>query len=280
MAVVLDALAGATAGLGMFVALLGFRGRSVLHAPTSNPSRRVVNDRRHALTAVGIGVGLLVWWASGWPVAGVGAAVLATRWKRHASGAHRDEVALAEAIATWVEQLRDTLSGASGLQSALVASGRLAPQALASPLSRLVSRLEYERTPVALRRFATEVSHPTADFVVAALVVAVEHQARDLTSLLGQLALAAREEAHLRTRVWIGRTRTRTAVRTIGFIVPAMLFAILLVDREYLRAYDSWGGQLVLASLALLFAGAIAGMERLGSIRLPERFLVRTGGTA
>ncbi len=278
MVPVVEAMAGAVSGLGLFVLLLGLRGRSVLHAPNHRLARRRERKSEHQRAtlsvAAGAGTGLVVWWASGWPVAGVGSALVVIRALRRTSRAHRDEVALADAIATWVEQLRDTLSGASGLQSALIASGRLAPEALSAPLGELVARLEYERTPAALRRFADDVSHPTADFVVAALVVAVEHQARDLTSLLGQLAVAAREEAHLRTRVWIGRTRTRTAVRMIGLIVPAMLFAILLVDREYLRAYDSWGGQVVLATIALLFAAALAGMERLAVIRLPERFLV------
>ena len=128
----------------------------------------------------------------------------------------------------------------------IVAASAVPPHALAGPVGRLAAALEYERLPVALRRFGDEVAHPAADFVVAALIVASEHQARDLSGLLGQLATTALDEAGLRTRVWVGLARTRTAVRVIAGVVPAMVGAIFLIDRHYLDPYNSASGQLAL----------------------------------
>ena len=272
-------LRGLVVGGGLAVIALGLRGirfwapRAVLRRAIPGRSGR----RRTGSVGVGAVCGIAAWAIVDWPVIGIVVCVVVTRSLLRRGSGVVDEVAWVEAIATWTEQIRDTLSAAGGLQSAVVASSRRAPQPLAGPLGRLVSRLEYERLPLALHHLADEVRHPTADFVVTALVTAAEHEARDLAGLLGQLAASARAEAQMRTRVWIGRTRTRTAVRTIAVVVPLMLGAVMLVDREYLRPYDSLSGQLVLAAVVLVFAGALAAMDRLGEIRLPDRFLVRSG---
>lgn len=266
---------GMAVGVGAAVFVLGVRGTRVLGLRSAFGSPRVLATRRLAAGAAGVLSALGTWMLLGWPVVGaaVGVAVARAVLQRRAAPHH--EVERVEAIATWAEQIRDTLRAAGGLQSAIVASSRLAPEALAEPLGRLVARLEYERIGVALRRFAREVNHPTADFVLTALITAAEHEARDLAALLGQLSATARAEAQLRTRVWIGRTRTRTAVRTIAVMLPLMVGAVMVLDRNYLRPYDSVSGQMVLAVVLGVFVAALAIMGRLGRLRLPERFLLR-----
>lgn len=262
-------------GLGAAMVALGVRGVRFTAARPGARVRSALGGRRAVACTAGVLTSLGVWAMLGWPVvaaaAGAGAASAVLRQR----GAPQQEVAKVEAIATWAEQIRDTLRAAGGLQSAIVASSRLAPQALAVPLGRLVARLEYERIADALRRFAREVDHPTADFVVTALITAAEHEARDLAALLGQLSATARAEAQLRTRVWIGRTRTRTAVRTIAVVVPLMVGAVMVLDRDYLRPYDSASGQVVLGAVLGVFVMALVIMDRLGRLHLPERFLRR-----
>jgi hypothetical protein len=268
---------GSVAGLGVLALIAGLTGRRVL-IPLAG-MRTVVRRVDHLLIRVSLAsvVGASVLLLTHWPVAGVvGAAVGA--WLptgRELRRQSTDEISKVEAIATWTEQLRDTLGAASGLQSALVATAALAPRPIAPAVERLAARLEYERAPDALRRLSAEVAHPVADFVVAALLVAAEHEARDLGGLLGQLAATAREEARMRTRVWVGRSRMRTSVRIIAGIIPAMIGAVLVLDRQYLDPYDTAGGQLVLLAVLLVFLGAFAGMQHLGRIRLPQRFLAR-----
>jgi hypothetical protein len=62
-------------------------------------------------------------------------------------------------------------------------------------------------------------------------------------------------------------------IKVIGGVIVAMIGGLFVLDREYLRPYDSASGQLALAVIAAIFAGALVGMERLGRIELPDRFV-------
>ena len=80
----------------------------------------------------------------------------------------------------------------------------------------------------------------------------------------------------MRTRVWVGRARSRSAVRIIITVVLAFVCFLLAFDREYLSPYDTAGGQLILTAIV---AGDVGGsfvlMERIGRITMPERFIAR-----
>ena len=269
----LRGLAGAVAGLGVFVALAGGRGRAALGI--GGAAHGGVNWRTGfqrlglaILAAVPVLAATRWWVAAG--LAGAGAAWWPTA--RRAAGSNRRERATVEALATWVEQLRDTLAGAHGLHSAIVATAAVAPTAIAPAVQALAARLDYQRLGPALDRFAADVDHPLADFVVVALGVADQHQARDLTGLLGHLADSARQEAAMRTRVWVARARSRTSVKVMAATVPTMVMAVMVVDRPYLAPYDGAGGQVALAVAVSLFLVSFIAMERMGRIRMPDRF--------
>lgn len=268
-------------GLGVLILACGLTGRVVLPtaATPTAASRRVHSPWERPLTRTGIAVatGLVVLLLTRWPVAAVAAA--AGGWSLpagiRASGRHRRELDLVEAIATWAEQLRDTITAANGLEHAIGATAALAPAPILPQVQRLAARVEYERLDDGLRRFADEVDHPLADFVVAALITASQHQARELGALLGHLSECARAEATMRTRVWVGRARTRSAVRIIVAVVVLFVAGLLVLDREYLSPYDTAMGQVVLAGIVCLFAGSLLAMERMGRVALPDRFVGR-----
>jgi len=215
---------------------------------------------------------------TGWPVLGISAALagwwLPTAWA--ARGRAQREQAVVEAVATWAEQLRDTMSAASGLEHAVTATARLANGPLAPSLTRLAERLDHEPLTAAVRGFADEVRHPSADFVAAALITATEHEARDVATLLGHLAVSARDEARLRRRVWVGRARTRSASRLIAGVVVVVVAGLQLLNPAYLDPYTDATGQVVLAGILGVFTGAFVAMERLSRFGLPERFTLRS----
>ena len=93
-------------------------------------------------------------------------------------------------------------------------------------VATLALRLEGERLVPALRAFADEVADPTCDLVVAALVLAAEHQAHRLGELLGSLAQAARDQATMRLRVEAGRARARTSVKVIVGATGGLVFGL------------------------------------------------------
>jgi hypothetical protein len=272
---ILVALAfGAAMGLGVVLILCGAMGHLVL--PSRVPRPR--GGRQAWLPiVVGLAGGLAVYAATHWLAAGLLAGVAAGGAPRFlaARREHGREIARVEAIASWAEMLRDTIAGAAGLEQAVAATGPIAPLAIAEPVARLARRLEYEPLPVALRRFADEVDHPTADFVVAALVIAAEKEARDLGRLLGQLAVCARDEAKMRTRIWIDRAKTRTSVTVIAGCVLAFAGGLLLFSRSYLDPYDDAVGQVVLLVIGGLFFVSLAGMDRMARVAVPERFVRR-----
>jgi Flp pilus assembly protein TadB len=272
------ALLGATCGLGALLAIGGACGLRLLDLSALHDGRlgRHV-DRALLRSAIAAVAGISALFATGWTVAGL-VASLAGWWSptwHRGRGAHARELQLVEAIAAWTEQVRDTLAAANGLEHALGATAPLAPAPIAGAVERLAARFDYERLPDGLRRFADEVDHPMGDFVVAALVIASEKEARDLGSLLTHLAQAARDEARMRTRVWVGRARSRSAVRIIVVVVVAMMLGLLAFNRAYLQPYDDAGGQLVLAAVIVTFAASFVMMERLGRIAMPQRFVGR-----
>jgi len=264
--------AGAIVGLGVFVFVATWRGRLNMSGITRNS---VQGSPRHVVVA---GVVLVITWlVTGWTLAavtiGVVSAMASTALSRY--GKRRDDRTLVDAIAVWTEQLRDMLAGSNGLEQTITTTATHAPAALREPLERLVVSMSYSPLPQALARFARDVNHPTADFVVAALSTAATRQVRELGALLGHLAACARDEARMHTRIWVGRSRTRSAVKIIASVVIVFVGGLVVLSPEYLAPYRTAEGQLVLSMIVLVFFGALLLMQRLSVIVAPDRFVGR-----
>jgi Flp pilus assembly protein TadB len=186
-----------------------------------------------------------------------------------------DETELVEALAVWTEQLRDTMAGARGLEQALAATAATVPEVLRPAVGRLSARLGVMPLPRALRGLATDLNHPLADFVTAALIVAAENHVRDLVSLLTHLAECCRDDVRMRSRVWVARARLRSAVRIITVVIVAFVAGLMMLQHEYLRAYASGAGVLVLVIVAMMFGSSLLLLSRLGRFETTSRFVAR-----
>jgi tight adherence protein B len=275
----LFALLGAGLGCGLYLIIRGLRPGPM--------GRRVVlrlPRERHAVRATAaIGAGAAGGVVTGWVVGGIlitlAAWSLPTLLTRDTARARR--IARIEAVATWTEMLRDTLAAAAGLEQAILASATVAPEALHDEITELAVRLERgHRLAPSLRQLADDLADPTADLVIAALLLAATQQARNLGDLLGSLAAAAREQASLRLRIEAGRARTRTSVRII--VTTTLTFAGLLVllNRDYLTVYDSLTGQLVLLVIGGLFAVGFVALAKIATVDEPARLLPTTSELA
>jgi Flp pilus assembly protein TadB len=179
--------------------------------------------------------------------------------------------------------LRDTLAAAAGLEQAILASAAVAPAAIHTEVTGLAVRLETgHRLAPSLRQLADELADPTADLVVAALVLASTQQARNVSDLLGSLATTAREQASMRMRIEAGRARSRTSVRIVVGTTVTFAGLLVLLNRDYLAAYDSLTGQLVLLAIGALFALGFTALARISTVDEPARLLAVTteGGPA
>lgn len=187
--------------------------------------------------------------------------------------ATHDHRPVVEAIATWTENLRDAMAAASGLEQAIIATSLHSPPVLNVPVQRLVASLQYESLEIALRRFADDVSHPTCDFVVTALITASKHQTRDLGQLLTHLSECARAECYLYLRIWVSRARSRTAVRIIFSVLILFLVGLLVFDRQYLSPFLSIAGLAVGLIVAVLFGISLVWLLRIAQVTIPNRLL-------
>jgi tight adherence protein B len=272
-------IAGLAAGAGLGAALLlaGALGRPTLELGTGGWVRRITTTTGPALLGASAVAALVTLALTGWP-AGAAIAALAVLFGPRLIGgrAARDaSVARTESIAAWTEMIRDSISAASGLEEAIVATGPVAPRPIRREVNQLVRRVEHASLPDALRAFGEEVAHPSADLVVAALTIAARMEASDLTGLLSRLADSIRGEARMRVRVEVGRTRVRTATKVIVGVVGATVALLTLLNREYLRAYDTAGGQVVLIFVAGIFAIGGWLLVRMAELDIPDRFTAR-----
>ncbi len=271
----LAGLLGAGVGLGLVFAWAGWRGVTLPRSARS-PTRPKV-ERATLRLGLAAGGAVVVGAATGWPVGALLAGLAGWGLPGLLGGTkgRGDGLARIEAVAGWAEMLRDTMAGAAGLEQAIVATAAVAPLPIRAEVATLAVRLEGERLAPALRGFADEVADPTMDLVVAALVLAAEHQASRLGELLGSLAQAARDQATMRLRVEAGRARSRTSVKVVVGVTAGLALGLAVLNRSYLAPYDSALGQLVLLLVGAMFAGAFVWLSHMTRPSAPERFLAR-----
>ena len=270
-------LCGLSVGVGLLFVVSNLR-----QLPTPSivrPIRRATNaSTTQTLWLVGVGVGILGFVVTGW-IAVAFACLLGLRYLPstlvHQKN-RRTVEAKTVALATWLEQLRDTVAVSSGLEQALVATSAVGPEAIAPELQRLSARLAYQDPVMSLRLFADELDTSLGDFLVSALTMAIRHQARDLSGLLTQLAESAHEQHRASVRVWVGRARTRSSVRIIVSAVVIFVLGLLVLNYQYLQPYSTGEGQVVLVGVVCIFAFAFIQLQRLADSDHEHRFVSST----
>jgi Flp pilus assembly protein TadB len=236
---------------------------------------RSVSRRLIIAMLVGVVIGLI----TGWPVAGVGVAVLVFFWNQLFGGLSHERLGMqrVEALAMWTESLRDTIAGAVGLEQAIPASARSAGPLLRPHLDVLINRLRGRMPlPEALHLLADDIDDPSADIIIAALILNSRLRGPGLREVLGALAGSAREEVDMRNRIMAQRAGMRRAVQIIVVAVTTVVVGMSVLDHKYVQAYGTPSGQLVLLLVMLLFAGGFFWLRRLSEVKTPERFLMWT----
>jgi Flp pilus assembly protein TadB len=264
-------------GLGLTLVMLIVAVRGVepgTPRPSSGWSRRLQAGGRRVVVAVAVGVLTLL--VTRWPVAAAAAAALTAAWPSLVGGTSGERAAVArlEALATWTESLRDTIAGAVGLEQAIPVTADAAHPLIRSQLLRLRGLLEARQPlPDALRRLAADLDDPSADLVVAALVLNAELRGPGLRQTLSALAASARDELDMRRRVEAGRRGIRRGVRIVVAVTVGFLAVLAVFNRDYLAPYDNPVGQLVLLGVVGVFTAGFAMLRHLAGVDMPDRFL-------
>lgn len=276
--VLLALLLGAAAGGGLLLLVVAIRGTPVKRPkePGRAPRGGAAGQDRLLKLGVALLVALVTLIATKWVVAAVGALVMMYFFGPSLRpSTTTGDMARIEALASWCESLRDTIAGAVGLEQAIPSSLTAAGPAIHAPLSSLVDRLRTRQPlPEALGRFADELDDPSADLVVAALILNSRLRGPGLRDLLGSLSVSAREELDMRRRVEAARRSTKRSVRIVVGVSLGVSLLITVFNHDYVKEYDTAFGQGVLAVIAVIFAAGFLWLRRLATFKSTGRFLL------
>ena len=277
-------LLGAGTGAALWLLITGIRG--VVVDPTRPPSNltRFANSMRSpglsGRILAGIAVAALTLAVTRWPVAALGLGALVIWWPALFGGttAEQRQIAALEALVTWTETLRDTIAAHASLEQAIPASAVNAPTLIRPALIRLTGQLR-ARVPLdkALLAFAAELNDPSADLVIAALMLSAKRRGDRLGQVLTGLTTTAREELEMRRKISAGRAELRRGVQIVVVVTVLIGGFLVLFSGAYIAPYSTPAGQLALAVVVGIFAAAFLWMRRLSAQQPVAPFLTRPG---
>jgi tight adherence protein B len=247
--------------------------------PSATPvrGRSAAVRRRIAVRASGAALsGLLSFLLSAWLLPSVVAAVavywLLSSWqsRRHVGGRELERL---EALASWIESVRDVLLAGEQPVGAIMSTVGACPPVLRPQVRRLAIGLGRQEPAAVFRRFADEIDDPLGDLVAAGLSIAVVRGGRTVP-VLSALAEQTRHHVERRRLIEAERAPARREVRALTVIMSALVIALVVFGRsDYLQAYDTAGGQLFLGTALAGYAALIVRVQRLAMFPRPARFI-------
>jgi len=221
-------------------------------------------------------VGAVLWLLTGWVSIAVAGAVvvLAGPTLAVSSRSEADFAERTEAVAGWVDSLRDTMRGARGIEGAVRVTAETAPLPIRPALKRMTRRVSMG---VSLResmaQMADEYDNEVCDLVVSVMVNALDLSSAQLPSMLDTIAQQAREQAHAHLQVHTSRAKSRTQLRLVATIVFLSLIMFFVVFADYLKPLDSPTGQLVVAMALVVLGYCVLWIARLSAFPARGRVL-------
>jgi len=270
--VVILALLGAAAGVGLLVIILGLRPaeRRRLHIKWPRLEWRSPVVVAAGLAAAGLVVALLTGWTLTivvFPLLGLGLPYLIG--KTHGA----TDIARLEAMEEWTRSLAGILTAGAGLEQALVATLRSTPAPLRPEVSRLVARLRARwSTPAAIRAFADDLNDPTGDIIAANLLLGAQRRGEGLATILVGLAESVALDIRSRRQVEADAAKPRATARWVTIITTVVLAGLFLTG-AYVAPYKTGVGQVLLLGLLAAYAATLVWMRRTAAGEVATRFL-------
>lgn len=266
-------LAGGLCGYGLLLLSQWVRGAVTSFSP--KPQRfHFGTYRTQIITALICGVLTAVF--TQWPVAVVAALVLGFNLLGLVGALfpRRVEIERAEAVATWVEMLRDVTVIGMGVRDTIHVTVPSAPPLIAQTVERLDRRLQrdYRNSDTHYASLADELDSSTGDLVAMALARFDRGGVGEVSQLLGELAATAREDVSMRRRTVTAQRRPQTTVRGIMGTFFVIVIAGKLISPSYVAAYQTAEGQVVLTAVIAIFVAGLWWMVRLSRYDVPKRF--------
>lgn len=277
----LAAAIAAAAGVGALA--VAFTPRRV-RTSGSESAGPLLERSSSAAVAIAIVVTFVVLLATGWLVLALaaGGLVVGWRWLFVVDDA-KVERARVQAIAKWLEDLRDVIRRSSvPPEEALELVAESATGELREPLTRFVLRRR-QGVPLetALTELADAIEHPTADAAVASILLVVGGGAGGarLYDTVDELAEAARNELARREEIDRLRRVYQRAMRRLIAIVVVFVAALRFFAEAMVEPYSEPVGQVWLVLPVSIWIGCLVWMRRLTRYDLGARYRLRRAAT-
>ncbi len=282
MNTLLAALAGALIVGGVLLGIYGLIPRPV---PPPRPKRPARSGRLvrwwHGLpswqrwsSVAGIVAGVVIMVTTGWVVAipVLPAAVLGLPALLMVSSADR-QIARMDAIAEWSRNLAGVLTAGQGIEAAIQASLRSAPDAIRPEVARLVGRMRSRwSTEQALRAFADDLDDATGDLVCAALILGAAKRGDGLARVLHDQAESVSASVRARRLIEADRAKPRASARMVTLLSIGAL-AFFGLGGRFFAPYSTPLGQLILLVLLGCYGLLLWWLRRMAEIQPASRFL-------
>jgi tight adherence protein B len=227
---------------------------------------------------LGVACGALVMLLTGWVPVGLAACALVVLWGRiFSSSRAAHERRRLEAIAKWLEDIRDLVRGSGlSLEQALEQTAGAPPMGLREELTRFAARCRHgwDREE-ALMALADELDHPTADAAIAAVLMAIGTSGARLVTAVTTLAEVARDEVAARERSDRLRSIYESSMRRLIAIAVAIIGFLRISSAELLAPLARPAGQAWLVLPLAVWAGCLWWLRRLSHYELPRRYRLR-----
>lgn len=283
MSALVPAVAGALIVAGAMGAVWSLRPTPV--KPTVAPHRSLVpggltrrvqgmSTRTRQLLAAGVALGLFVALVTGWvvavilvPAAMVGLPLLLSTPEL------TGQIARLEAMEEWTRSLSGILTAGVGLEQALIATVRSAPEEIRSEVTRLAGRLRARwGTEDALRAFADELDDATGDLIAGNLILAARRRAGGVAVVLDALAESAAADVRARREIESDRAKPRSTARLVTLITVGVL-AFMALTGSYIAPYGTAVGQVILVMLLTLYVAVLVWMKHMARGQKLPRFI-------
>ena len=282
MNTLLAALAGAMIVGGLLLGVYGMIPRPVPPPKPKRPPRsgRLVRwwrglpawQRWASIAALLAGIVIMV--TTGWVIAVpvLPAAVLGLPALLMVTSADR-QIARMDAIAEWTRNLAGVLTAGQGIEAAIQASLRSAPDAIRPEVGRLVGRMRSRwSTEQALRAYADELDDATGDLVCAALILGAARRGDGLARVLHDLAESVSADVRGRRMIEADRAKPRASARMVTLLsIGALVFFGL--GGRFFAPYSTPLGQAILLTLLTCYGLLLWWLRRMAEIRPASRFL-------
>jgi len=266
-------LFGAGIGVGLALVISGIW--STARPPGRLSVTRRIDPANRRAAACALILAAIVGLVTHWPVgAAIGGAIGWTLRSALQPTTSRRVVGRLEALATWIEALRDSVAAHRGLVAAIESTERSAPPTIKAHVARLIVRIKSGMSlDDAFYAFAADLGDAAADEAIAPLILAARFGGSDLQNLLGSAAKSTRDQIALWQRTEVARSKPRRDMRLVIAVTLVFTLGILVIGHGYFKPFGSPAGQVALLAAASLFACGFAAMNRLSRpVPMPRLF--------